>query len=300
MLQLNSKSLTIATQQQLKLVQNTINTLSTFTEKSDAAGTKWASKDGNIAGKNAFVEIKSTLTSMCIGVGICNYCEANEATDIEHIRPKSLFPEYAFDWKNYILACKTCNTAYKMDKASIFNPKGSNIVNDISPKRGAMIKLQPANDDTLLINPRTENPSRFIMLDLVGRTFNYIAKKPEGTREHLRAEYSINTLLKLNDRQALVEARKAAFIYFQSRLKSYIACGIATSYDELELATGDEPIVNRNNALPDEITRIRENIKNAILTHSQPTVWLEMKRQRAKLNITNQLFKQAPEALLWL
>ncbi len=299
MLQLNSKSLTATTQQHLNLVQGDINLLPTFTEKSNAAGTKWGSKDSNIAGKNAFIEVKSALTSMCVGAGICNYCEANEATDIEHIRPKSLFPEYAFVWENYILACKTCNTTYKLDKASIFNPKGTNTVNDISPKRGTTIKTQPVNDDTLLINPRTENPSRFIMLDLVGRTFNYIAKKPVGTKENLRAEYSINTLLKLNDRQALVEARKAAFRSFQNLLKNYIACGKATSYDELELATGDEPRVNRHNALPDEIMRVRENIKNAILNNPQPTVWFEMKRQRAKLPITNQLFVQAPEALRW-
>jgi hypothetical protein len=279
-------------------VQGNINALLHFIEKSNAAGTKWDSKDSSNAGKMAFAEIKSMLTSMCIGVGICNYCEANEATDIEHIRAKSLFPEYAFFWENYILACKICNTTYKMDKASIFVPKGSNIAIDISPKRGAT-KTQPANEDTLLINPRTENPTRFIMLDLVGRTFNYIPKKPVGTREYLRADYSINTLLKLNDRQALVEARKAAFKDFQNLLKNYIACGKATTYDELELATGDEPQVNRSSSLSTEIIRIQSHIKNNIISRSQPTVWLEMKRQRAKLNITNQLFKQAPEALLW-
>jgi hypothetical protein len=299
MLRLNSKLLSTATQAHLDAVQEYINALLHFIEKSNAAGTKWDSKDSSNAGKKAFAEIKLILTSMCVGKGICNYCEANEATDIEHIRAKSLFPEYAFFWENYILACKICNTTYKMDKASIFAAKDSCIIVDISPKRGATTKTKPPNDDTLLINPRTENPTRFIMLDLVGGTFNYIPKKPVGTREYLRADYSINTLLKLNDRQALVEARKAAFKDFQNLLKNYIDCGKATTHDELELATGDYPQVNHANPLSSEIIRIQTHIKNSITSRAQPTVWLEMKRQRAKLNFTNQLFKQAPEVLSW-
>ncbi len=30
---------------------------------------------------------------MNISKGICNYCEQNESNDIEHINPKSFFPE---------------------------------------------------------------------------------------------------------------------------------------------------------------------------------------------------------------
>jgi uncharacterized protein (TIGR02646 family) len=236
---------------------------------------------------------------MCNGVEMCVYCETNEATDIEHIRPKSLFPEDAFSWINYVPSCKNCNTTFKSDKAAIFNPQNSINVIDITPQRVASTRIKPVNNDTLFINPRIDNPNRLILLDLVGKTFYYLPKKEEGTRDFLRAEYTINTVLKLNDRAALVEGRKSAFRDFQNLLKNYIAAGEATSHAALELATGDDPQVDFNNSLQKEITRIQSHIKKAIETHSQPTVWLEMKRQRAKLPRTNALFNQLPVALRW-
>jgi uncharacterized protein YdcH (DUF465 family) len=299
MLQLNSKYLTVPTNQHLASVQKSINKKTTFTDKSDAALTSWKKKTDTKDGKTAFNEIKLTLTGMCIGKGICNYCEANEATDIEHVRPKSLFPQHSFIWQNYILACKTCNMTYKGSKVSIFYPRNSNIVQNITPSSKNALKLPPANTDTLLINPHTEDPTTFIRLDLVGGTFNYIPIQEEGTREYLRADYTINTILKLNDRQALVEARKSAFRNFQNLLKNYIKVSKATNYQELEEATGDHPQVNHLNSISDEINRIQTNIKNAIQNHVQPTVWFEMKRQRAKLKNTNQLFEQLPAALKW-
>lgn len=41
------------------------------------------------------------------------------------------------------------------------------------------------------------------------------------------------------------------------------------------------------------------NIESEIKSHSHPTVWKELIRQRETLNQTNQLFQQAPEALSW-
>ena len=39
----------------------------------------------------------------------CAYCEHKIATQIEHYRPKSEFPELAFTWSNLLLACPDCN-----------------------------------------------------------------------------------------------------------------------------------------------------------------------------------------------
>ena len=51
--------------------------------------------------------------------GLCCYCEAPIGIvsfgHIEHRRPKSLQPEYTFDWDNFHLACTLCNHA-KADK----------------------------------------------------------------------------------------------------------------------------------------------------------------------------------------
>jgi uncharacterized protein (TIGR02646 family) len=51
--------------------------------------------------------------------GKCAYCEslinANRSQQVEHFKPKSLFPSLAYDWANYFLACNGCNGA-KLDK----------------------------------------------------------------------------------------------------------------------------------------------------------------------------------------
>ncbi|RFS80988.1 TIGR02646 family protein [Actinomadura spongiicola] len=58
-------------------------------------------------------EIQRTLAEMSSGLERCMYCEDSEGTDIEHFMPKSSYPEDAFRWANYLLACTRCNSNYK-------------------------------------------------------------------------------------------------------------------------------------------------------------------------------------------
>lgn len=47
-----------------------------------------------------------------ISHGKCWYCESREDRsdkDVDHFRPKSIYPWLAFDWKNYRIACILCN-----------------------------------------------------------------------------------------------------------------------------------------------------------------------------------------------
>lgn len=37
-------------------------------------------------------------------------------TDIDHFRPKGIFPERTFDWANHYLACSYCNSNQKRDR----------------------------------------------------------------------------------------------------------------------------------------------------------------------------------------
>lgn len=49
----------------------------------------------------------------------CAYCEtpinASHSGQVEHFKPKSIFPSLAYDWGNYLLGCGGCNGA-KSDK----------------------------------------------------------------------------------------------------------------------------------------------------------------------------------------
>ncbi len=62
-------------------------------------------------------DIKKTLTDACFGK--CMYCESGVTQvyfgDVEHIKPKSKFPELKFEWENLGFVCAKCNNA-KADK----------------------------------------------------------------------------------------------------------------------------------------------------------------------------------------
>ncbi len=57
--------------------------------------------------------------------GHCAYCQTYNAAgawgDVEHFRPKSLFPTRAYDWDNYFYSCTICNNA----KSNRWPPAGS-------------------------------------------------------------------------------------------------------------------------------------------------------------------------------
>lgn len=77
--------------------------------RADKKGSPWARPEI----KRALIEETS---------GKCAYCEGTLLSvsfgDIEHIRPKSVFPELVVSWANLTLACSRCNSA----KSSKYDP----------------------------------------------------------------------------------------------------------------------------------------------------------------------------------
>lgn len=69
----------------------------------------------------------------------CAYCESKitaiDYGDVEHIKPKSRFPEKTYQWDNLTLACRKCN----QNKKDYFDPK------------------------KMLINPYIDNPESELM-----------------------------------------------------------------------------------------------------------------------------------------
>ncbi len=292
MLHLPSKSLSTTTQNYLNKLQKKVDGELTFKKKSLKAKSLWEQKRSSKAGKEAFDEIKEVLKTMCVGIKTCNYCEHDRAFDIEHIYPKSLYPSLAFIWDNYLLACKGCNSEYKSDNFAIFKPKGS------FQKHILVRNIEPDNDDALLLNPRKEDPTKFLRLNLVGLTFFYDPIHNINSREYLRADYTTECL-ELNKEEVLVNERRKVAMDCHNTLKKYIEASKSTTFDELEYATTDIPKLDKNKPFESEKQRILENIKNSFKELSHPTVWFELKRQRANLPRTNQLFDQLPDALNW-
>lgn len=75
-----------------------------------------AAEEWKKLGKNRRKVLFSKLRSMASGLERCMYCEDSGGTDIEHFRPKSVYPHQAFQWENYLLACSHCNSNEKRNR----------------------------------------------------------------------------------------------------------------------------------------------------------------------------------------
>ena len=42
---------------------------------------------------------------------LCAYCEGTRRGVVDHLRPKSRFPEFVYEWSNWLFACHACNHA---------------------------------------------------------------------------------------------------------------------------------------------------------------------------------------------
>jgi uncharacterized protein (TIGR02646 family) len=292
MIQLVSKDIPKTTEEELDKLQNRVNILSTFVSKTDKARKLWGYKGGK-KGVDAFEVIKTTLTEMCVAIEVCNYCEQNEANDIEHIAPKSFFPEKAFVWDNYLLACKQCNTGYKLDKCHTLDNSG----NLFDVKKGD----EPIHKNVAFINPRIESPNDFMMLNMETYEFE-ILRGLDKTKENK----ALKTLeiLKLNERATLIQSRIKADDYFYARIERLIKILNAKSnQDIVEVLTSADMkrnFINKRKKLSTNQQNLKESFKKDIQTHQHPSVWYAIKIIESKNDGKWQrLFEQFPEALNW-
>lgn len=289
MIQLVSKNINESAQTELNNLQKRVNALSAFEEKVDKAKSLWNTKGGK-NGKEAFETIKTTLTEMCVAVEVCNYCEQNEANDIEHIAPKSFFPERTFVWDNYLLACKQCNTGYKLDKCHVLDNDGKLC----SVERGN----EPTYKNLAFINPRIENPNDFMILNML--TYKFMPLPDLSISQKNKALKTLD-ILKLNERDSLIQSRKNAVNYFYSRIERLVKVLKAKTNQEIIdiLTPADKPIDRKRTVFTNQEI-LKENFKKDIQTHQHPSVWYAIKTIESKVNPKWQLlFEELPQALSW-
>jgi uncharacterized protein (TIGR02646 family) len=225
----------------------------------------------NKASNATFRAIRATLESMCTGARRCCYCEDSCADEVEHIKPKDLYPEFVFVWENYLYSCGPCNGP-KNNRFQVFHKRTGN-VHDITRKSGDPIRKPPPGDP-LLIDPRQEDPLEFLELEMMD-TFFFLPRTGLSSRDLLRAEHTIE-LLRLNERELLAKARRNAFGTYRARLNEY-------AQKKQQGATAKQLTI----------------LVNDLLETPHPTVWAEMKRQNSDFSELMNLFVRAPEALNW-
>jgi uncharacterized protein (TIGR02646 family) len=289
MIQLVSKNLTEKTQKVLEELQYKINILNEFHIRVDKANILWKNKKNTI-GEESLIEVKKVLTEMCVNIKVCNYCEHNEANDIEHIYPKSFFPEYTFDWNNYLLTCKQCNSGYKLDQCHLID----NYDNLIVLKRGE----KPFNSLLAFINPRVENPSNFIILDLT--TFKFRILEGIKIKDYIKANSTLE-ILALNQRDTLIEARKNAATFIYNRLIQLIDIIDSNSKENIfRILASYDSYLDKNKSLEEYKYEIKHAYKNQIISHAHPSVWYSIKKVESKVSPKwSTIFNKIPEALDW-
>jgi uncharacterized protein (TIGR02646 family) len=267
MVRIQAVDLPRAAEQGLRRYQAEIDGEPSYAKRVELAAAKFAGPKGNAV----FSQVKGTLDAMCAGARRCMYCEDSAADEVEHHHPKSLYPELTFVWSNYLYACGPCNGP-KNNRFAVFTARGE--VFPILRQPGARIAKPPAGDKVLL-HPRAEDPLDYLMLDIGGGTFLFVPVADKGSREFKRAEYTID-VLGLNRRTFLPRARREAFGSYRARL--------------VEFGQKKESGAGRS-----ELDLLAEAVRHM----QHPTVFHEMKRQRALLPEIDALFRRVPEALSW-
>ncbi|WP_163865955.1 hypothetical protein [Myxococcus eversor] len=249
--------------------QRAIDSLPDYAERVASAKKRFSSV--NKVGNPTFDDVKATLTRMCSGARRCAYCEDSCADEVEHIRPKSLYPEVVFAWMNYLYACGICNL-HKNDHFAVF-AEDTGLLTSVQRTWKAPV-VPPIVGTPVFIDPRIEDPTEFLSLDLRD-TFWFLPRAKPGTVEHARAEYTIREL-RLNLRDILPSARRDAYLDYLNHLKVYVhdkSQGMPQAH--LDMFAG----------------RLR--------ARQHPSVWFEMKRQHALIGELLLPFSKAPEALDW-
>ena len=89
----------------LRGYQGEVDAACTYAEQVEAGKDLFDRYSGNVL----FRTVRNRLAVMCSGARRCGYCEDSVGDEVEHIKPKDLYPERTFVWENYLLACGQCN-----------------------------------------------------------------------------------------------------------------------------------------------------------------------------------------------
>lgn len=266
MLHLPDPGLDPRTDRGLRKYQEEVDRVEPYAERVETGKTLFTRY--NRESNSIFRVVRQRLSCMCGGVRRCGYCEDSAANEIDHFRPKNLYPDQVFVWQNYLPSCSPCNRR----KGSRFAVIRRGCVVDAARSAGAT-PAPPLPGSAALVDPRTEDPLRFLVLEIVD-TFRFLPREDLNALDGERAEYTIRAL-QLN-RGHLPESRRNAYGDYRARLSEY-------------------SVRRRGGAGEADLRALREGV----LASPHPTVWREMQRQHEVIAELGDLFAGAPEALSW-
>lgn len=262
--------------EQLGTWQADVDNILDYAKRVAAAGARFNFR--NRSDNQTFAAVCGALLAMSGGSQTCVYCEDSRAHQIDHVRPRSLYPEHEFAWLNMLWVCGDCNNRKLAKHAVVI---GGEIV-PFSRKRGEPLSPPPTGPMALL-DPRVEDPMAFMILDLED-SFEFVAlPEPElDSIARARVEFTINEVLGLND-DPFPEQRLGTYQDIRAGLTEYLTWQ-ARGVSEQRL----------------------HGLRARFARRRHQTVWREIQRQmRATARLPalvrdfSDLFEALPEALDW-
>lgn len=250
------------TQERLAKWQAELDGMTDYEQRVEAALRTFKQRSRTIT----FVRVREELARMCSGLLRCGYCEDSTGHQVEHIWPKSWYPELTYVWHNFLFSCGICN-ARKQAKFAILEDAR---LHELMRRRGEP-KTPPPPGPAALIDPRREDPLDFLAIDLAD-TYRVLPRTGLDGLARLRASYTIE-LLELNRREVLVAGRRQACRDYSLRAREYVALG------------------------PDAPPGVRHNIIHELGRLHHRMVWEEMKRSPELVDGLRQQLDAAPELL---
>ena len=124
MLKIRNGRLTPTARDRLADYQRDVDAQQTYSQQVERAKSRFRSY--NRRNNPTFATVRWKLVEMCGGIRRCMYCEDSAADEVEHFKPKDLYPEVAFVWRNYLYACGGCNGG-KDNRFSVIAPRDRGI-----------------------------------------------------------------------------------------------------------------------------------------------------------------------------
>lgn len=257
--------------EQLRAWQTEVDAILDYAARVAQADARFNSR--NRADNSTFAAVRGALAAMSQH---CVYCEDSRAHQIDHVRPRSAYPEQVFVWPNMLWACGICNNRKLAKHAIVIDGQ----IVQFRRKRGDPIAPPPPGP-TALLDPRVEDPMQFMLLDLEN-AFEFVALPGLGSVESARVDFTINEVLRLND-SPFPDQRLEAYNDFRRGLNEYI----------------------RWRTRGESQQRL-DSLRASFARRRHPSVWREIQRQMQALPRPQsldrdfaELFEALPEALNW-
>lgn len=182
----------------------------------------------------------------------CPYCgrDLDQWCDIDHYRPKNHYWWLAYNYENYVIACKLCNSKYKRKHFPLY---------DETTKVVFSRRNQIQSEQPLIFNPLKHKPVDFFELEFrLSTSSRYIVKfRPLSTLASNSYEYKLACktieLLNLNNDSRDDKRREDYAMKFFLQLRESVR--LHREY----LASGDQ---NKLELLMDEVKRTRVAYQN--------------------------------------